>query len=216
MNHIDRIFSDALGEHTSTPSAGLWQRVEPALPVAAKNASWLRWAAIWIPILFAAGFWLTRPHPEMKSSVALQETTPVSTPAMAEPALTVQPETLAFQPTTRESTRVARLNKNTQPVTIEATTPPEITSMEEITIEPVTLEEETIAIVDEPVKPMTLVYTLDEVALAPDEGTKKESALNRVVEFAQAVKHSDPIGDIRGFKDELLALDLRKKPSKKN
>lgn len=88
--------------------------------------------------------------------------------------------------------------------------------MEEITIEPVTLEEETIVLVDEPVKPMTLVYTLDEVALAPDEGTKKESALNRVVEFAQAVKHSDPIGDIRGFKDELLALDLRKKPSKKN
>jgi hypothetical protein len=216
MNHIDRIFSDALGEHTSTPSAGLWERVEPALPVDARSASWLRWAAIWIPILFAAGFWLTSPQPEMKSSVALQVTTPVSTPAVAEPASPAQHEPLAFQPTTRKSTRAAGRNKNTQPVTIEATTLPEVASMEEIAIEPLTLEEETIAIVDEPVKPMTLVYTLDEVALAPDEGTKKESALNRVVEFAQAVKHSDPIGDIRGFKDELLALDLRKKPSKKN
>lgn len=86
---------------------------------------------------------------------------------------------------------------------------------EEITIEPVVLEAETVAAKTEAPKPIVLVYTLESVA-SPGDAARKETSLERVVEFARTVKHSDPVGDIRGLKDELFAFDFRKKQTKKN
>ena len=68
-------------------------------------------------------------------------------------------------------------------------------------------------------KPIVLVYTLDTVAPQAEEGAsavEKKSSIQRVVAFANDVKHSDPLSEFRGMKEELLAINLRKKTSKKN
>lgn len=85
--------------------------------------------------------------------------------------------------------------------------------MEDLTIEPqspITIAE---TVAEPETKPVVIVYTLETIA---SDAAEKPSSLERVVEFARAVKHSDPISNLRGFKDELLALDLRKKSTKKN
>lgn len=210
MNNIDHIFRDGLAEHTTAPTAGMWERVSSAIPSAKPHQAWYRWAAVLIPVLAAAAFWFGRP--ETQPAVAVKETTPKQIP-QARPVVT---EAVASV-TVRKPVHKAPTKKEAQVAATQATLQPETASVEEITLEPVVLEAETVVAVEEPVKPMTIEFILEPVVTeAPHDAARKESALTRVVGFAQAVKHSDPIADIRGLKDELLALDLRKKQPKKN
>ncbi len=210
MKNIDRLFSHALEQHTTTPPAGLWERVESRLPEAKEHARWMRWAAVLVPVLVAAGLAVPRS----------EESEYVTERAVAEPATFVvepkyaQQEPVAVSVPRRKQKRLAPVVK--QPVATEAppvpvvVASPEEVVLEEITIEPVVLEVELVAIEKEAPKPIVIEYTLDPLV------ARKESSLNRVVEFARAVKHSDPISEVRGLKDELFAFDFRKKHTKKN
>jgi hypothetical protein len=88
-------------------------------------------------------------------------------------------------------------------------------AIEDVTIEPVEMVIEAPEKTTEVQKPIVLVYTLERVG-TPVPEAEKPSTFERAVEFARTVKHSDPIGEFRGMKDELFALDLRKKSTKKN
>ncbi|MBY0433263.1 MAG: hypothetical protein K2U26_04045, partial [Cyclobacteriaceae bacterium] len=68
----------------------------------------------------------------------------------------------------------------------------------------------------EEVKPIVLTYTLATVE-APAKAevvAKKETPIKRAWEFAKNVKNGEATFSIRDMKDELFALDLRKKESK--
>lgn len=217
MNAIDRLFSEKLERHKTTPSAEAWQRVEAGMTTQANPASWIRWAAILVPASVAAALWFSQPT---STGLAQQPTQP--TPAIQQNSEVTTPITEApvqQQPVARKN--VKRKKAVSKPVSVPAPEPelesvalaltPEAIPLEEITIEPaVPVIEPTVTEPD--AKPMVIVYTLDPVVTEVD----KPSSLQRVVDFARSVKHSDPIGDLRGLKDELLAFDLRKKSTKKN
>ena len=213
MKNIDRLFSQVLDQHTTTPTAGLWERVESGLPVAREHARWMRWAAVLVPVFVAAGLAVTR-FEGSESIVENVVTNPV--PVVDEPKA-VQQEPVAVSAPQRKKKRSLPPNQQVTvsqvvpPVTISS---PERVAPEEIVIEPVSLEVELVAVEKETRKPIVIEYTLDPVITAQAE--RKETSLNRVVEFARAVKHSDPIGEVRGLKDELFAFDFRKKQTKKN
>lgn len=217
MNNIDRIFSDALESHSTPTPTGLWDRVAPGLPAATSRLAWMRWAAIVVPVVAAVGMWMNRPE-EHGSRLAAEQPVVSPTPAATVP-IPVKEESVAAltprQPKIKKSIQ-ANPTASTQPIqAVESRIVEELPTPEEITIEPVVLEAETVAAKTEAPKPIVLVYTLESVA-APDDAARKETSLERVVEFARTVKHSDPVGDIRGLKDELFAFDFRKKQTKKN
>lgn len=218
MNAIDRLFSEKLEGHKTTPSAETWQRVEAGLATKASQVSWLRWAAILVPASVAAAFWFSQPA---RTELAQQPVQP--TPAIQQNPEVITPVTeipdRQQQPVARKN--VKRKKTVSEPIAIPTPEPevefvaaaqtPEAIPLEELSIEPVTPVIEPAAAEPE-AKTMVIVYTLDPVVTEVD----KPSSLQRVVDFARSVKHSDPIGDLRGLKDELLAFDLRKKSTKKN
>jgi hypothetical protein len=187
--------------------------VEASLPQPGHTVAWMRWAAVFVPALVAAGLWFST-RTETEPSIAKQTIAPA-----LQPVESVKPEVKAEDMpvatiTSRKKTLTTAPIASTPIVEPEPAVVEETMAFEDITLEPVTLEEEVVVAVETP-KPMVLVYTLDAVATpAPQEAER--NTLNRVVDFARTVKHSDPIGDIRGLKDELFALDLRKKQPKKN
>jgi len=217
MNAIDRLFSEKLEGHKTTPSPDAWHRVESGLATKSTSFTWMRWAAVLIPASVAAAIWFGQPA---RTEIAQQ---PVQTaPAVQKnPELpTVVDEHNKQQPVARKT--VKRKKVVSEPIAVATPEPevetvavshtPEAIPLEEITIEPAILAFEPVA--GEPeAKPMVIVYTLDPVVT---ETADKPLSLKRVVDFARSVKHSDPIGDLRGLKDELLAFDLRKKSTKKN
>lgn len=214
MKDIDRLFSDTLVDHVSSPSAGLWERVETQLPQPGHARTWMRWAAVLVPALVAAGLWINT-RPEEPQQVATQTIAPVLQPVETVVQKTEpQPSPIAQTPARKKSPSPATV----APAPIAEVTPAseveETMVLDDIAIEPIALEEE-VAVVAESPKPLVLVYTLETVATEAPDGADR-TTLDRVVDFARTVKHSDPIGDIRGFKDELFALDLRKKQPKKN
>lgn len=215
MKDIDRLFSDALQGHTTTPPAGLWERVESTLPTTSGRQAWFRWAAVLVPAFVAAGIWLGRAV-EQPAPLAAEKT--VTTPSVTPPASKQEPVAV----NTPGRKRINTGNKVQQTASaeipaqaIEVRLVEEMAVPEEITIEPIALDVEETTVEPETDSPIVLVYTLEPV-VAPGEAAQKETSLDRVVEFARAVKHSDPIADIRGLKDELFAFDFRKKQTKKN
>jgi hypothetical protein len=214
MNSVDRIFSEKLEGHTSAPPAGAWEKVEMVVSKRPTTNHW-RWAAVLIPIVIAAGWMLTRT--EDSSPETLTSNVPVS--VVPAPVAATQEAKTAPQPLVVRKKTVQPIGPITPTLTRVSETiisNPETSSPETITIEPVEL----IAEVAEPITPMTadkepmvIVITLEPIAQAPDAEKKP---LEKVAEFAMAVKHSDPIGSLRTVKDELFALDLRKKSTKKN
>ncbi|MBL7850365.1 MAG: hypothetical protein JNN04_05655 [Cyclobacteriaceae bacterium] len=216
MKDIDRLFSDTLAEHVTPPSPEVWARVEAGLPQPGHSLAWMRWAAVLVPALVAAGLWMSA-EPETTAPVAKQTVAPALQPAEpVVPAAVPATEPLAQTQVTPRKKTVTKPMIASTPVTEASPAPAveETIAFEEITLEPVVLEEE-IAVNTETPKPLVLEYTLETVATeAPDAADR--NALDKVVDFARTVKHSDPIGDIRGLKDELFAFDLRKKQPKKN
>lgn len=217
MNYVDQLFSEKLDGHSTTPSAGAWEKVEAGLSAGTTPLAWMRWAAVLIPALAAASLW----YNYSSETPALAVQSPVSAPAspvVVEPVITGVPEPAAKA--TIASKKVAR--KNTVVPAVPAPMPdpevvtilPETVALEDITIEPIE-PAQPIAEVAETQQPIVLVYTL-ESAVTNTSVEGKPTSLERVVEFARTVKHSDPISDLRGWKDELLAMDLRKKSTKRN
>lgn len=217
MNHVDQLFSEKLGGHSTTPSAGAWAKVEAGLSTGTNSLAWMRWAAVLIPAIAAASFLYNRSS-ETPALVAVQSPAPTTTqPVAVEPVKTAVPEPVVK--TAVASKKVARKKSVVPAVPTPLPEPevvtilPETVALEDITIEPTEPVLST-AEVTEAQQPIVLVYTLEStVTNAPED---KPTSLERVVEFARTVKHSDPIGDLRGWKDELLAMDLRKKSTKRN
>ncbi len=220
MNAIDRLFNEQLEGHSTTPSSEAWERIETRLNAGTNPRAWIRWAAVLLPAIAAAGIWMSRPAEEASIAVKPAQVQPV-TPIGTEPVQRVE-----VKVNERPAVAKAKTIRHQQPVAVAApnvvaepdlpiaavTLLPESAPLEELTIEPIIETVETVAIAPQ-TQPLVIVYTLDPVVEAAAE---KPSSIARVVEFARSVKHSDPIGDLRGLKDELLALDLRKKSTKKN
>lgn len=174
----------------------------------------MRWAAVLVPALVAAGLWMNT-RPEAPQPVATQIIAPAVQPveSVGQKA-TPAPSAIAQTSPRKKSSLKTKVVTAPIAVVTSASVVEETVVMDDIAIEPIVLEEEVAAVAESP-KPLVLVYTLETIATEAPDGADR-TTLDRVVDFARTVKHSDPIGDIRGLKDELFALDLRKKQPKKN
>lgn len=224
MNNVDRIFSEKLEGYASAPPTGAWEKVEMVVSKRPASNHW-RWAAVLVPIVIAAGWMLTRSEnsrPETLISNVPVSAVPAQVAQVLEEKTTPQPVVVrrkSVQPISPITPTLTRVSE-----TIVANS--ETSSPESIPIVPIAIgigtnePVELIAEVAEPApaptankEPMVIVITLEPITQAPDADKK---ALEKVADFAMAVKHSDPIGSLRTVKDELFALDLRKKSTKKN
>ncbi|MDZ4716291.1 MAG: hypothetical protein SH819_12570 [Cytophagales bacterium] len=221
MNPLDRLFHDKLTNHTVAPSAPAWANLNAGLAKKNNPVSWMRWAAIFIPVILAAGLTLLTWN-EPERTIALQ------TPA---PPVT-NPTPQAPQPTVSVTQPVQKKKRSTdqgKKVTLREMPDGSVNIISPASHETITSTEPTIDVVPEakpaPHKtvasahrqPMVLVYTLEPIAAANATDEKKSpSSIQKVVAFAQNVKHSDPLSEFKIIKEELLAIDLRKKSGKKN
>lgn len=220
MNKLDKIFDERLSNHTTTPTAAAWDRIEAGLSKKNSGIAWMRWAAVLVPATVAAALWLNKPveTPTMAQVPAKVEVQP----SVTVPAPTVTPMAEVVAKPIKSAMTATVVTPNHQHPTPSVTTEPELAALqpeamaiEDVTIEPVEMVIEAPEKTTEVQKPIVLVYTLESV-VTPVAEAEKPSTFERAVEFARTVKHSDPIGDFRGMKDELFALDLRKKSTKKN
>lgn len=213
MNAIDRLFQDQLEGHSTPPSAGAWERIEAGLTKKPRPLAWMRWAAVIVPAAVAVVIWTNRPVASTQGVAQAETIQPVrvAPQAMSAPAV-VKDRPASSRRIASRKPALASTAEVDLPIETVALLP-EAAPMEDLTIEtqsPITIAE---TVAEPETQPVVIVYTLETIA---SDAAEKPSSLERVVEFARAVKHSDPISNLRGFKDELLALDLRKKSTKKN
>ena len=218
MKELDNLFNEKLADHAVAPSEGAWNRIEAGLSKKNSSLTWMRWAAILVPVAIVSLFFLYKPDqaPQLarQSPKQMLPTIPVAPRvASAEPTSVIQP--VAGKPNTshkkKSTSRV--VDEGNAPLQTAASVPEVMTLTAEIVIEPAVLQAPLSVVAES--KPIVLVYTLDQVT-SPVLPEVKRTSLGRVVEFANTVKHSDPLSDLRGMKDELLAINLRKKSTKKN
>jgi hypothetical protein len=221
MNQVDRLFNEKLSEHSSSPSASAWDRIEAGLAKKNSAAHWMRWAAVLVPAAVLGLLYLGKPETvtnKVAETKTPAQTVPVAVPVETTPVVTQ----IAIAPAKEKRSPKAKQKETQQVVPPSHGEQEQMTSLvepvgplSEIIIEP---SQETVVDVAEEVKPLVLVYTLESIPPAEqdDQDEQKPTSLERVVEIAKTVKYSDPLGDLRTMKDGLLAIDLRKKSTKKN
>ena len=229
MNKLDELFKEKLSDYTVTPSAGAWLKVEAGLSKKNKAVVWLRWAAVFLlGGLLLGTLWFQRqddslplakekPPVQQKDEIEIQKTT---APAVAEE-----------KTETKNVIGKKRVNTSTQPSPQQKSLSKEEVAQiieEQPSMPGQSVETQVVEVTKAtlPVsKGIVLTYTLGPVEL-PTEGEtqsvevvatgKKDKSLKRMVEFARIVKNSDPMGEIRVMKEDLFALDLKKKTTSKN
>ena len=231
MSKLDELFKDKLTEHSITPSNGSWEKVEAGLSKKNNTVLWLRWAAVLVLGAFVLGAILIQRTEKTVSSVAKKVDSPANkesevqkvAPAIAEEKLAVDNSLSKKKNKIKKYSQALATNSVTQEEKeiINATSQEEKTStLVETTVADVTSSNEKLK---ETNKSIVLVYTLDTieptVETSPAEvasNDKKDSSLKRVVNFAKDVKNGEtPFGGIREMKDDLFALELKKKTTSK-
>ena len=212
MNGIDNLFDEKLSVHTVEPSKEAWRKLESALSKKNNSLLWLRWAAVLLlGVSLLGGYWLNRPEP-VKTITQKVDTKPTR-PALKKEApstpLLVAPKS------------IRTISKQVKPQTVKEDKPVENSGSEPlvtVTEAPITDVAPTIelAVVAQESKPITLTYTLEPIPLPEEDKADKKSSISKVMTFATTLKQSDPIGEFRVMKEELLAIDLKKKSNKKN
>ena len=219
MNKLDDFFKEKLTDHAITPPAGAWEKVSAGLIKKSSPMLWLRWAAVLLFCgLLIGTLWLQRKGTE--APLAKAETQPAQKKG---PAIESSESSPLVQATETKKER----NQKKKAVVMPLTLPEAQKSV--VSFEVAELEKEAHAVVPVeivPARPTTsivLTYTLDAVETPAAATTqtaasdKKNSSFKRMVEFANTMKNSEstPLENLRVMKEELFALDLRKKTTSK-
>ena len=221
MNQVDRLFNEKLSDHSVAPPASTWDRIEAGLAKKNSTVLWMRWAAILVPATILGLLYLGKPGTTTNKLAEVKKPTqttvsvaPTGNAIPSVPQITNAPAKERRKPVSKQKEvqqPITGISQEDAEVTISLVEP--VGPQEEIMIEP---SPEPVVLVAQEVKPLVIVYTLESILPSAELVTKKPSSLERVVKIAQAVKYSDPLGDLRMMKDGLLAIDLRKKSTKKN
>ncbi|MBS1978015.1 MAG: hypothetical protein JST46_11635 [Bacteroidetes bacterium] len=215
---MDKLFREKLQEHSLPPGPQTWDRVTSAM-TRKKSTVWYRWAAVLvIGASVATTIWWTRNPNEIAETSSAPDKQPLAT--------TQVPQTSKASPSLKEEKKT--VTKTIEKKMPQPASPSEAEALDEVIV--TTLPEEEIAIAEsepsaDPVsssteKSMVLVYTLEPIETAehsaPEE-VRKESSLNKVMDFARNVKNGESVlGDLKEAKLEFFALDHRKKSNSKN
>ncbi len=228
MNKLDELFKEKLSDYAVAPSAGAWDKVEAGLSKKSKTILWLRWAAVFLlGGLLMGSPWLQR---QDNSKTLAKENQP-DVRIDEVPVQKSMPPMVKEQKLMANNARKKKENKvNPAPsllttvAVLEAAPEMETPSLTPIQAGKIPTPE--VTKLSSPISHgIVLTYTLSPVELPLEEATtiseadvegKKDKSLKRMVEFARNVKNSDsPLGGIRVMKEDLFALDLKKKTTSK-
>lgn len=227
MSKLDELFQEKLTNHSVTPSSEAWGKIENRLSKKNKSFVWFRWAAVFL----LGGLLLAIPiFRQPESPVTIAETTLSSQPkkeketgTQTSPPTAMAQEQQAIRKGTGKKQvfdRVNQVEARKPKILSEAADAKQTASIKETVTIPLKTLTEPAAV---PV-PIVLVYTLESVEKtipANQESTevasdKRDSSLKKVLNFANNVKNSDsPLENIRTAKEELFALDFKKKTNSK-
>ena len=232
MSTLDELFKEKLADHTTPPSADVWQKVEGNLSKKNNTIVWLRWAAVFLlGGLLLGTLWLQQ---EKIAAPLSQTVKPVQKQIVPEIKIRNQSSIANAEEAKKSLFSKRKINRSANPKTIPQGLPLNIEVTEVVEDKSIAQNvslHETLVHHEKKSQSIVLTYTLDPVEtpaeiLAPvvtaDLPTvtaaehKKEKSLRRMMKLASDVKNSDsPLSGLRGMKDELFALDLKKKPTGK-
>lgn len=217
MSRIEELFEKKLADHAVEPGPQVWDKIEAGLSKKNKGVVWLRWAAIFLMggLLFGT-LWLTGQRPETQLAKKEIITTP-------EKEQDVKKQVLPVAENKVEST-VKKKPKQVRPQPREE----KKETVQETTSDKT--EATTLVLVEAPVKvvpavetdkQIVLVYKLESVETQEHDNTvaivpEKKEGLKKVMQFALDVKNGESPFGLREAKDELFALDLKNKNTKKH
>jgi len=232
MKKLDKFFSEKLTEHSITPSMAAWEKVEARLTKKNNTWLWLRWAAVFLLGVLVLGSVLIRQN-EISGKLAVKEK--INHPKKGlEKKEAVKEQKLLSENVVPKKKAKTKTKNQVQTHTIKTSV---INNKE--TLAQATIEQETSSAIQEAEtsasiknstnenivvnKSIILIYTLDTVELtvkAPSaivaSNDKRESSLKKVARFASEVKNGNsPLSGLRMMKEDLFALDLKKKTTGK-
>jgi len=230
MNQLEELFNERLANHSTTPPAGVWEKVEANLTKKNNRIVWFKAAAV---IAIAGSVVLTTLW------VHSGEPTETLSDKKETPAAASQHSVATAQQDEKRGNERPAKNKKRKTRTVTPPLAQHVAAGTEAVAE-YKAEAQIAASEPEPVtetqteqkiasrSAMVLTYTLEPVmaiepvdgAKASDaqaDGTKKDSSLGKVVQFAKNVKNGDSSFGLRVMKEDLFALELKKKaPTKKH
>ncbi len=221
MSKLDELFKEKLIDHSITPSTEAWRKVEAGL--AKKNRVWLRWAAVFLLAgLLMGSLWLRRDQVTVPIATTKSLPHPNNDIKIQKPA----PSNLAEENIDPHKVVSQKMNRGKQ--VLQSTWREPLVKEEVATLrEEASIVPPAVAATETAKAPASIVltYTLDPVETSVEPtppsaaatADKKDSSLKRVIEFASTVKNSEstPLESLRGMKEELFALNLKKKPTSK-
>jgi hypothetical protein len=226
-NKIDKLFNGKLADHSLTPSAEAWSRIESGLSKKNKFVIVWRVAAVFVLLGLLTGSWFYWQSKQNDSVTRLATKAPVTKEI---PPEVKETKVAPLQKTESAPQVAADANQaKNKPVTHEkkklmqqpqvAINKPEPMKMEEI--QPIKIKTAEVTQVAKTEKPIVIVFTLEPVtqnttAVAQATETEKP-ALKKIWDKALDIKNGDiELGGLRMAKNELFALDFRKDKSKRN
>ena len=222
MNKLEELFKEKLSDYAIATPNRTWEKVEAGLSKKNKTIIWLRWAAVFLlGGLLLGSLWLQR---QDNSRTLAKE----NQPAVRKEEGPIQksvPPMFIEQKSIAKNVRKRKENKiNPAPPLLQSVATSEKAPRTEAPspapTPPGEIPAPEITKLSSPISHgIVLTYTLGpvELLIADAADGKRDKSLKRMVDFAMNVKNSDsPIGGIRVMKEDLFALELKKKTTSKN
>ena len=222
MNKLEELFKEKLSDYAIATPNRTWEKVEAGLSKKNKTIIWLRWAAVFLlGGLLLGSLWLQR---QDNSRTLAKE----NQPAVRKEEVPIQksvPPMFIEQKSIAKNFRKRKENKiNPAPPLLQSVATSEKAPRTEAPspapTPPGEIQAPEIIKLSSPISQgIVLTYTLGpvELPIADAADGRRDKSLKRMVDFARNVKNSDsPIGGIRVMKEDLFALELKKKTTSKN
>ncbi len=227
MSSLDDLFKEKLENHSITPSPAAWNKVEAGLTNKNQQGLWMRWAAVFLlGGLLVGTMWLR--EKDTPAVLAQKEETPAITDTPVKEEQPV-PENKSEDQKVHQAVVTKKRSKQSPPQQVQQIIIKQDVAqiIPENNITPIVVEEiPAVMKTTETASPgIVLTYTLDPIENKNVEATsesvaassgKKDNSLKRAMKFARDVKNSDaPFSELRVMKEELFALDFKKKATTK-
>lgn len=227
-NKIDKLFSRKLADHSMTPSAEAWSRIESSLSKKNKFVIVWRVAAVFVLLGLLTGSWFYWQSEQNENAarlatkkVAPNEKTPEVNEAPVVSSQKEEPVQQVASNSNQEKKQTIQQEKKkiTQQQQVAIVNEPEQT-LPIIEEEPIKIESaEVKQVVANAEKPIVIEFTLDPIPSTKTAiaATEEKPALKKIWDKALDIKNGDAeLGGLRMAKNELFALDFKKDKSKRN
>lgn len=225
-NKIDKLFNGKLADHTLTPSAEAWSRIESGLSKKNKFVIVWRAAAVFVLLGLLTGSWFYWQSEQNERAARLATKKGIPNEINSEVKEVPTVATPKEEPVQHVASNSNQKKKPPLPQEKKETQQPKVTIHEpELTlaiveVDPIKIETTDVThVLTKTEKPIVIEFTLEAVptTTAIAQADEEKPALKKIWDKALDIKNGDAeLGGLRMAKNELFALDFRKDKSKRN